>query len=121
MFEDSSNRFAARAMLAAAIGSVATAASAAPTDMVGWLLANKPAATSPYVPAAATSFNSQGLKNIVSPYGSGYYQVEFRGLYNGGFYDNMQVSAVGTSGYCLSSGWDAQGNDHSALMWVRCF
>jgi len=120
MFKAGSNRFVTVAALAAVLGGTATTASAASTDMVGWLLANKPNATHAYFPAAATSFNSAGAQNVVTPISAGYYEINFRGLYNGGKNNNQQVSAIGTSGYCMSSGWDTEGDHHGAQMWVRC-
>jgi len=120
MFKAGSNRLATVAALAAVLGGTATAASAASIDMVGWLLANKPNAVHAYFPAAATSFNSAGAQNVVTPIGTGYYQINFRGLYNGGLNNNAQVNAIGTSGYCVSAGWDTMGDHNGSLMWVRC-
>ena len=73
-------------------------------NKVGWVLADQPNATAPYTPNAVYSYNSSGRPIKVVPQGAGAYEVDFNGLYTGSP-DNVEVSAVNTSGYCMSDGW----------------
>lgn len=121
MLKDRSNGLVAASVLVAILGGSTSATLAAPTDRVGWLLADRPNSTKPYFPSAATSFNSAGALNVVTPEGTGSYRVNFRGLFNGGLNDNVQVSAVGTSGYCTTGEWDDLSDHHGEANQVFCF
>lgn len=89
----------------AALAMVFTAASigaAEAATRVGWVWADQPNSTVAYTPLY--SYNSAGGAIKIRPQAVGVYEVDFNALYNGSP-DNIQVSAYGTSGWCMSDGW----------------
>jgi hypothetical protein len=87
----------------------------------GYALADLPSATGPYVPAAATRFNSGGGTIDVARTSTGAYSVRFAGLgRQPGQRDNVQVSAVNNApAFCKPGLWTTSGAD--LIVPVTCF
>jgi hypothetical protein len=80
-------------------------AAAAPTPYrIGWVWANSPNASAPYTPPSRYIYDSARKPITVSRIGIGVYAVTFDDLADGAP-DDVQVSAYGTNGYCISAGW----------------
>jgi hypothetical protein len=118
------DKFRTRLPNAACLACAAAIAIAAPAHAateIGWLWANNPTLTTPYAPDAGNSYNSSGGAITVTRLGTGFYQIDFAGLYSATGASNVQVTAATTSGYCTSAGWGTEGTGNSAQMWVACF
>jgi hypothetical protein len=104
---------------------VAAAIPAHAAARIGWVWADEPTATSAYTPASSYSYNSSTQTGAVTitRQGTGFYQVDFTGLYASSLNEisNVQVTAYDTNGYCTSAGWGAKGAHASAQMWVACY
>jgi len=87
----------------------------------GYALADQPTAAGPYVPAAATRFNSGGGTIKITRTAPGVYSVRFAGLgRTPGQRDNVQVSAYSNvPTYCKPDLWNASGVD--LVVPVSCF
>ncbi len=87
----------------------------------GWVWNSSDTATEPYIPNTLYQYNSTGAENIVTPFGTGLYRVEFVGL---GIeqppYGIAHANAYGSSGVrCnLDSFAPSNGDMH---VFVRCF
>jgi hypothetical protein len=104
-------------------GTTGTARVAVASDdaRFGYALADQPTATGPYVPAAATRFNSGGGTIDVTRSSVGVYSVRFAGLgRQPGQRDNVQVSAYSSVlAYCKADVWSTSGAD--LVVPVVCF
>ncbi len=91
----------------------ATVVVASDDNRFGYALADQPAAAAPYVPAAATRFNSGGGTIEVTRTSTGLYSVRFAGLgRTPGQRDNVQVSAYDSvPAYCKPGLWITSGVD----------
>jgi hypothetical protein len=93
----------------------ATVKIGADDNRMGYTLADQPTASSPYSPAATTSFNSSGGTITVTRDSAGAYKVRFAGLGRpAGGRDNVQVSAYSENSapvYCKPQMWDGTGAD----------
>jgi hypothetical protein len=99
----------------------ATVVVASDDGRFGYALADQPTATGPYVPAAATRFNSGGGTIDVTRAAVGVYSVRFAGLgRQPGQRDNVQVSAYNSvPAYCKVDIWRTSGAD--LVVPVLCF
>lgn len=87
-----------------------------------YALADQPTAAGPYVPDAATRYNSGGGTIEITRSGTGVYSVRFAGMgRTPGQRDNVQVSAVNATvaAYCKADVWQTVGADLRVP--VSCF
>jgi len=111
---------AVRTACAVLVFALAGSATGQAASKVGWLWADQPNASNQYTPNSVYSFNSAGGAITVKPISTGFYEVILGKLYSSSP-SNVQVSAFGTNGYCVSAGWGGEDSGKSALMGVRCF
>ena len=92
----------------AAVAALATlvamsSARAASLEQVAWAVADQPT-TASYTPSVR--YNSTGGTVTVTHSSTGKYAVTLTG-FDKGDHDDMQVTALGTTGYCNSAGWSS--------------
>jgi hypothetical protein len=108
---------------AAFVAALTAAGASAQAQGVGWVLNSKASFSGNLTPAKAFSFNSadNGTGTIaIKHIATGYYGINFADL-GDGLHSNVQVSAVGSSNFCTSSGWSSTSNKKNVLVYVRCF